>query len=71
MQFLHADDYSAAVEAALTARARGIYNIAEGNYSFAAGRRAMATFQGCFVWGDSTELANSVSLPEPSTPTSE
>jgi len=27
MQFLHADDYSAAVEAALTARAEGIYNI--------------------------------------------
>ena len=28
MQFLHADDYSGAVQAALTARARGVYNIA-------------------------------------------
>jgi len=28
MQFLHADDYSAAVEAALAARAKGVYNIA-------------------------------------------
>jgi len=28
MQFLHADDYSAAVEAALAARARGVYNVA-------------------------------------------
>jgi len=42
--------------------ARGAYatvpggreNEANGNYSFAAGRRAKAEADGCFVWGDST-----------------
>ena len=32
----------------------GYYNQASGDYSFAAGRRAKAYGQGCFVWGDST-----------------
>jgi hypothetical protein len=32
----------------------GYDNTAEGNYSFAAGRRAQAHNQGCFVWGDAT-----------------
>ena len=30
-------------------------NTAQGYYSFAAGRRAKANNQGCFVWGDSTD----------------
>jgi len=30
-------------------------NVAYGMYSFAAGRRAKAYNQGCFVWGDSTD----------------
>jgi hypothetical protein len=34
--------------------AGGYLNTAGGNYSFAAGRRAKANNQGCFVWGDST-----------------
>jgi hypothetical protein len=33
----------------------GFDNTAQGNYSFAAGRRAQATLDGCFVWGDSTD----------------
>ena len=33
----------------------GIYNTAQGDYSFAAGRRAKANNQGCFVWGDSAD----------------
>lgn len=33
----------------------GANNTAEGSYSFAAGRRAKAMNQGCFVWGDSTD----------------
>ncbi len=33
----------------------GGYNTANGDYSFAAGRRAKANSQGCFVWGDSTD----------------
>jgi hypothetical protein len=28
-------------------------NLAKGDYSFAAGRRAKANYKGCFVWGDS------------------
>jgi len=32
----------------------GVGNTAGGDYSFAAGRRAQANNQGCFVWGDST-----------------
>jgi hypothetical protein len=31
----------------------GNLNLAQGNYSLAAGRRAKANNQGCFVWGDS------------------
>jgi len=34
--------------------AGGYDNTAAGDYSFAAGRRAVANNQGCFVWGDST-----------------
>jgi hypothetical protein len=33
----------------------GRYNTADGDYSFAAGRRAQANNNGCFVWGDSTD----------------
>jgi hypothetical protein len=33
----------------------GVNNTAGGNYSFAAGHRAKALHNGCFVWGDSTE----------------
>lgn len=33
----------------------GYENQASGDYSFAAGRRAKANNQGCFVWGDSFE----------------
>jgi len=33
----------------------GENNTAAGNYSFAAGRRAKANNQGCFVWGDTTD----------------
>jgi hypothetical protein len=33
----------------------GIANTAQGQYSFAAGRRAKANTDGCFVWGDSTD----------------
>ncbi|MGA2286575.1 MAG: tail fiber domain-containing protein, partial [Dehalococcoidia bacterium] len=32
----------------------GVSNTAQGNYSFAAGNRAKANNQGCFVWADST-----------------
>jgi hypothetical protein len=32
----------------------GNSNSASGSYSFAAGRRAKANYQGCFVWSDST-----------------
>lgn len=32
----------------------GHFNTAAGDYSLAAGRRAKANNQGCFVWGDST-----------------
>jgi len=32
----------------------GINNVAVGHYSFAAGRRAKANYDGCFVWADST-----------------
>ncbi len=32
----------------------GLQNTAAGDYSFAAGHRARANNQGCFVWGDST-----------------
>lgn len=32
----------------------GYLNIAAGDYSFAAGQRAVANNQGCFVWGDVT-----------------
>ncbi len=32
----------------------GLFNVANGDYSFAAGSRARADSQGCFVWGDST-----------------
>jgi trimeric autotransporter adhesin len=32
----------------------GVYNVAFGYTSFAAGTRAIANGQGCFVWGDST-----------------
>jgi hypothetical protein len=35
--------------------AGGFSNTASGPYSFAAGRRAQATQQGSFVWGDSTD----------------
>jgi hypothetical protein len=34
----------------------GLYNTAGGNYSFAAGRRAKANNQGCFVWADSNDI---------------
>jgi hypothetical protein len=37
----------------LSTVAGGSYNTAAGNYSFAAGIRAKANNQGCFVWGDS------------------
>ena len=33
----------------------GSFNSATASYSFAAGRRAKANNQGCFVWGDSTD----------------
>lgn len=33
----------------------GRMNLADGNYSFAAGYRAKANNQGCFVWGDATD----------------
>jgi len=33
----------------------GRYNVAQGDYSFAAGRGAKANYDGCFVWGDSTD----------------
>lgn len=33
----------------------GYLNVAGGTSSFAAGRRAKATLNGCFVWGDSTD----------------
>ena len=33
----------------------GYMNTAQGAYSFAAGRKAKANNQGCFVWGDSTD----------------
>jgi hypothetical protein len=33
----------------------GLSNTAGGHYSFAAGRRATAISQGCFVWGDSSD----------------
>ncbi len=33
----------------------GAYNTASGDYSFAAGRRAQANADGCFVWADSTD----------------
>jgi hypothetical protein len=33
----------------------GIDNTAAGHYSLAAGRRARANNEGCFVWGDSTD----------------
>jgi hypothetical protein len=33
----------------------GLDNVAQGDYSFAAGRRAKANYDGCFVWGDSTD----------------
>jgi len=33
----------------------GSSNKAAGDYSFAAGRRAKANYQGCFVWGDATD----------------
>jgi hypothetical protein len=33
----------------------GANNVAQGAYSFAAGRRAKANNQGCFVWADSTD----------------
>lgn len=33
----------------------GMLNTAQGSYSFAAGRRAKANNNGCFVWGDSTD----------------
>jgi hypothetical protein len=33
----------------------GTGNEADGNYSFAAGRRAKANNDGCFVWGDATD----------------
>jgi len=33
----------------------GALNTAQGDYSFAAGYRAKANNQGCFVWGDSTD----------------
>ncbi|MBU1935835.1 tail fiber domain-containing protein, partial [bacterium] len=32
----------------------GYNNVAHGQYSFAAGRRAKANHDGCFVWGDAT-----------------
>ncbi len=34
----------------------GSGNLASGNYSFAAGRRAKAIKNGCFIWADSTNL---------------
>jgi hypothetical protein len=33
----------------------GVLNVAQGNYSFAAGHRAKAYQDGCFVWGDSSD----------------
>jgi len=33
----------------------GRNNVAGGSYSFAAGRRAKASYSGCFVWGDSND----------------
>jgi hypothetical protein len=35
----------------------GNLNSASGNYSFAAGRKAAANNDGCFVWGDDTDIA--------------
>jgi len=35
----------------------GSFNEASGDYSFAAGRQAYATGQGCFVWADSTNAS--------------
>jgi len=34
----------------------GFYNTAGGNYTLAAGRRATATNDGCFVWADSQDV---------------
>jgi hypothetical protein len=33
----------------------GLHNVAQGEYSFAAGRRAKANHDGAFVWADSTD----------------
>jgi len=35
--------------------AGGVGNSAQGQFSFAAGHRAKAVYNGCFVWGDSTD----------------
>jgi hypothetical protein len=42
----------------------GISNTAAGNYSFAAGRRAKAGYDGAFLWADSTDLDFRVQLSE-------
>jgi hypothetical protein len=41
----------------------GILNSAEGDYSFAAGRRARAVSDGCFVWADSTDAVFNCANP--------
>lgn len=41
----------------------GLSNRAEGDYSFAAGRRAQALHDGAFVWGDSTDANIASSAP--------
>jgi hypothetical protein len=49
-----AGGYSNQASAAYAAVPGGLSNTAGGDYSLAAGRRAQANSQGCFVWGDST-----------------
>lgn len=39
----------------------GLSNTAQGDYSFAAGRRAKANHRGCFIWGDATDAPISTS----------
>ena len=41
----------------------GYGNIARGQYSFAAGRRAKAYSDGCFIWGDATDADVTCSSP--------
>ncbi len=55
------EDNSALAPWACVPGGRG--NIAGGNYSLTAGRKAFATFAGCFVWGDSTDASFNATGP--------